>query len=98
MVSIRAIGTYGFACFGTNTRANILLNLGTSFFVNVVRIALSCTLLVNFSLALFPASQTLDLLIAGPAPLSLDVPHQHETTPKHQMSARDSTVNLQAID
>lgn len=77
-----AVGVFAYACFGAHTDANILLNLGTSTFVNLVRVALSCTLLVNFALALFPASQTLDLLIAGPAPVSRDLPHQHENTPR----------------
>jgi amino acid permease len=79
-----SVGVFAYACFGEHTEANILLNLGTSTFVNLVRIALSCTLLVNFALALFPASQTLDLLIAGPAPVSRDLPHQHENTPRRR--------------
>jgi hypothetical protein len=69
---------FAFACFNTATEANIMLNLGGEIFVNVVRVAVSCTLLVNVAMALLPASQTLDLILIGAAPLSTELPHQIE--------------------
>ena len=72
------LGVFAFACFDLDTKPNIMLNLGSGFFVNLVRITVSCTLLVNISMALLPASQTLDLIIIGAAPLSVDIHHQVE--------------------
>jgi amino acid permease len=99
------IGVYAFACFNTATQANIMLNLGgggteggggegegSEIFVNIVRVAVSCTLLVNVAMALLPASQTLDLIIIGPAPLSIDHPHQVEPSDSHSNSYGSSNA------
>jgi amino acid permease len=75
------IGVFGCACFADKTKPNILLNLAAgSVFINIVRVCVSCTLLVNIAMALLPASQTFDLIIIGPDPLSADLPHQVEPT------------------
>jgi len=70
-------GTFVYACFREETHPNVLLNLGGALYVNLVRVAMSLTLIVNFALAVLPASLALDLVLLGPAPLSL-MPHQEE--------------------
>lgn len=81
------VGVFAFACFDMDTKPNIMLNLGSGFFVNLVRITVSCTLLVNISMALLPASQTLDLIIIGAAPLSVDIHHQIEANDENASRA-----------
>jgi len=63
--------------------------------VNLVRVTVSCTLLVNIAMALLPASQTWDLILIGPAPLSGDLPHQYEETDE-SLSRNASQVALHA--
>jgi len=72
-----SVGAFVFACFREQTHPNALLNLGDQIYVNIVRIAMSLTLIVNYPLAVLPAAQALDLLLLGPAPIS-PLPHQHE--------------------
>ena len=73
-----SVGVFAYACFLASTHPNVLLNMGASFYVNLVRVAMSLTLVVNFALAVLPASQALDLVCLGPAPLST-APHQAES-------------------
>ena len=92
-------GIFAFACFADATEPNIMLNLGSDFFINLVRVTVSCTLLVNIPMALLPASQTLDLILIGPAPLSGDLPHQFEITDRDAPStniSRSASRNLLA--
>lgn len=72
-----SVSMFAAAAFREETRSNVLLNLGDALLVNIVRLALSATLLVNYALAVFPASQALDLVLIGPAPVS-ELPHQRE--------------------
>lgn len=72
-----SVSIFAYTCFMEDTRSNVLLNLGDALLVNVVRLALSATLLVNYALGVFPASQALDLVLLGAAPVS-ELPHQHE--------------------
>lgn len=44
------LSIFAFACFGDATSANIMLNLGSDIYVNLVRVTVSCTLLVNIAM------------------------------------------------
>jgi amino acid permease len=44
------LSVFAFACFGDATSANIMLNLGSDIYVNLVRVTVSCTLLVNIAM------------------------------------------------
>lgn len=44
------LSVFAFACFGDATSANIMLNLGNNIYVNLVRVTVSCTLLVNIAM------------------------------------------------
>lgn len=44
------LSVFAFACFGGATSPNIMLNLGSDIYVNLVRVTVSCTLLVNIAM------------------------------------------------
>jgi len=91
-----AVSIFSFACFGVDTQPNIMLNLGETMFVNLVRLALSLTLIINIAMAIFPANQTLDLVILGPAPASTDLPHQHEPGDSPRVDSSSQTPKARA--
>jgi amino acid permease len=75
------VSFFAFACFGPLTHPNILLNLGSSIVVDIIKVAFSFCLIVNYSMAIFPASQAIDLIVLGPHTTTLQPLHSPSPSP-----------------
>lgn len=93
-----AFGLFGYAAFHELTASNILLNLGDTRFITLVKCALALVLTCNYPISMFPATQVCEEILFGPeyaanGGITQQTSSQHKLSSSHNHALSPSHSN-----